>query len=152
MNKASSKIGQPLQARHKSACRFEYSCGISLEWEIVAKRQISQFSSTSWREQVTLNDDDVCFVRNQHAQLDLYSASSQKQHSAVYMLLHSHTLFWFRATQSWLLLLKALCLAENQQIPSLLSLMWSERGFNPQSTTSSRRTRQPLMWLYISLV
>ena len=33
------------------------------------------------------------------------------------MLLHSDTLFWFRANQSLLFLLNAACLAEKQQIP-----------------------------------
>jgi hypothetical protein len=28
MNKVSSKIGQPMQARHKSACRFVYKADI----------------------------------------------------------------------------------------------------------------------------
>jgi hypothetical protein len=39
------------------------------------------------------------------------------------MLLHSDTLFWFRANQSLLLLLNAACLAEKQQIPILKSLL-----------------------------
>jgi hypothetical protein len=44
------------------------------------------FSSViSWREQVTFgwdNDKDMRFVLDQHAELDLHSASSQKQQSA----------------------------------------------------------------------
>ena len=41
------------------------------------------FSAISWREQVNfqLNDDDVLFVLDQHAELDFYSASSLKQQS-----------------------------------------------------------------------
>ena len=35
------------------------------------------------------------------------------------MLLHSDTLFWFRADQSLLFLLNAVCLAEKQQIVGL---------------------------------
>jgi hypothetical protein len=31
------------------------------------------------------------------------------------MLLHSHTLFWFRANQSFVLLISAMCLAEKQK-------------------------------------
>ena len=36
------------------------------------------------------------------------------------MLLHSDTLFWFRASQSLLFLLNAVYLAEKQQIPILV--------------------------------
>ena len=38
----------------------------------------------SWREQVNFqrDDDEVCFVLDQHAELDFYSASSLKQQSA----------------------------------------------------------------------
>ena len=41
------------------------------------------FSAISWREQVNfqLNDDEVLFVLDQHAELDFYSASSLKQQS-----------------------------------------------------------------------
>jgi len=41
----------------------------------------SNFSAISWREQVNFqrNDDDVCFVLEQQAELDFYSASSLKQ-------------------------------------------------------------------------
>ena len=35
------------------------------------------------------------------------------------MSLHSDTLFWFRANQSLLFLLNAVCLAEKHQIPIL---------------------------------
>jgi hypothetical protein len=41
-------------------------------------------SAIWWREQVNFqwNDDEVCFLLDQHAYLDLYSASSLKQQSA----------------------------------------------------------------------
>jgi hypothetical protein len=51
--------------------------------------------------------------------LDFYSASSLKQQSAGRHVTPLHTLFWFRATQSLLVLLNAACLAEKQQIPIL---------------------------------
>jgi hypothetical protein len=50
------------------------------------------------------------------------------------MLLHSDTLFWFRANQSLLLLLNAACFAEKQQISILQSLVWPDLGSNPRST------------------
>jgi hypothetical protein len=36
-----------------------------------------------WQEQINFqwNDDEVCFVLDQHAELDFYSASSLKQQS-----------------------------------------------------------------------
>ena len=54
---------------------------------------------------------------------DFYGASSLKQKSIVDMSLHSDTFFWFRANQSLLFLLSALCLAEKQQISILKSLV-----------------------------
>jgi hypothetical protein len=40
-----------------------------------------QFSAISWQEQVNFqwDDDDVCFVLDQHAELYVYSASSLKR-------------------------------------------------------------------------
>jgi len=80
---------------------------------IVVSRQFSKFS---WREQVNFqwDDDEARVVLDQHAELDLYSASSLKQQSRKDMSLHSDTLFWFRAV-----LLNAACLADKQQIPIL---------------------------------
>jgi hypothetical protein len=56
------------------------------------------------------------------------------------MSLHSDTLFWFRANQSLLFLLNAACLAEKQQIPTLKSLVWPDRGSNPRSTALEAST------------
>ena len=50
------------------------------------------------------------------------------------MLPHPDTLSWFRANQSFLFLLTAVCLAEKQQIPILQSLVWPDRGSKPRST------------------
>jgi hypothetical protein len=57
--------------------------GVS-EW-LLFNTKFSNFSAISWREPVNFqwNDDEVRFVRDQHALLDLYSASSLKQQSAV---------------------------------------------------------------------
>jgi len=51
------------------------------EWVIVASHQFSNFSAISWPEQVNFqwDDDEVCSVLDQHAELDFYSASSLKQ-------------------------------------------------------------------------
>ena len=89
----------------------------------------------SWREEVNFqwNDDEVRFVLDQRAELDIYSASSLKQ-QRVDISLHSDTLFSFRANQSLLFLLNAACVAEKQQIPILKSLVWPDQGSNPPST------------------
>ena len=56
------------------------------EWvsEWVSEWQFINASAISWREQVNFqwDDDVVRFVLNQHAELDLYSASSLKHQSA----------------------------------------------------------------------
>jgi len=61
-------------------------------------------------------NEKVHFVLDQYAELDFYSARSLKQQSWVDMSLHSDT-SRFRANQSLLFLLNAVCLAEKQQIP-----------------------------------
>ena len=73
--------------------------------------------------------------------------SSWSNSPQVDMWLHSDTLSWFRANQSLLFLLNAVCLAEKEQIPILWSLVWSDRGLNPQSTTLEASTLNimPLM-------
>ena len=69
--------------------------------------------------------------------------------SLVDMLLKSDTLSWLRANQSLLFLLNAACLEEKQTITDLLSLVWSDRGWNPQSTELkvSMLFITPPMWL-----
>ena len=58
---------------------------LNIKWDdccLTATR--NNFSSISWWEQVNFqwDDDEVCFVLDQHAELDFYSASSLKQQSA----------------------------------------------------------------------
>jgi hypothetical protein len=51
---------------------------------IVVLCEVRNVSAISWQEQVTFwqeDDDDVCFVLAQHAELDFYSAISFKQPS-----------------------------------------------------------------------
>ena len=49
-------------------------------------------------------DNDVCFVPDQHTELDFYSASSLKNSLQIDMSFHSDTFLWFRPNQSLLLL------------------------------------------------
>jgi hypothetical protein len=63
------------------------------------------------------DDDEVCFVLDQHADLDFIVPAYWSNSPRVDMLLHSYTLSWFRANQSLLILLNAACLAEKHQIP-----------------------------------
>jgi hypothetical protein len=60
------------------------SIEISLLWYLIIQRQFSNFAARSWREQVNfqLNDYEIRFVLDQHAELDFHSASSLKQQSA----------------------------------------------------------------------
>ena len=54
------------------------------EW-LLLNAKISNFAAISWREQVNniqWDDEEVRFVQDQHAKLDLYSASTLKQQSA----------------------------------------------------------------------
>ena len=64
---------------------------------------MNNFSAISWWEQVILDhwwdDNDVCFVLDQHAYLDFYSASSLKQQSTSQHHFTKDTLSWFWASQ-----------------------------------------------------
>ena len=92
---------------------------------------IQHFSAISWQEQVNFqwNDDEVSFVLDHHAELDivLHVARWQWHNSLcisvplLYSLsLHLDTVSWFWANQSLPFLLNATCLAEKQQIPILV--------------------------------
>ena len=62
------------------------------EYCIASIQQLFSYimASTSYNQ---WNDDDVCFILDQHAEFDLYSASSQKQQSAdSYVALLGHIL------------------------------------------------------------
>ena len=50
------------------------------------------------------------------------------------------TLSWFRAKKSLLFLRNDACLSEKQEISIASSLVWSDRGSNPRSTTLEART------------
>ena len=112
----------------------------TFRWVIVVyyKCQFSNFSAISWQEQVNFqwHDDEVCFVLDQHAELDFYSASSLKQQSAgrhVAPLGH----------------INAVYLAEKQQIPILKSLGWPDRDSNSGSIIqASMVTIMPPMQLH----
>jgi hypothetical protein len=58
-------------------------------------------------------------VLDHHAELDYKMIANWNNNPWVDMSLHSDTLFWFRANQSLLFLLNAVCLAKKQQIPIL---------------------------------
>ena len=74
------------------------------------------------------DDDDVCFVPD-HTLCCIFIVLAHWNNSPrVDMTLHSDTLFWFRANQSLLFLLNAVCLAEKQQIPANLSLWFDQTG------------------------
>jgi hypothetical protein len=57
-----------------------------VEWLLFNARQVKFFSTISWQEQVNFlwNDDEVCFVLDQHAELEFYSKILLKQDSLKY--------------------------------------------------------------------
>ena len=59
---------------------------LQYECVIVVQHQFSNFSAISWQEQVNFqrddDDDEVRFILDHNAELDFYSANSQKQQSA----------------------------------------------------------------------
>jgi hypothetical protein len=88
------------------------------------------------------DDDEICFVLDQHSELDFYSASSLKQQSA-----GRHVAPLGHIILCLLFLLNAAYLAKKQQIPILKSLVWPDRGSNPRSTAlkaSTLTTTPPL--------
>jgi hypothetical protein len=90
--------------------------GVCSEWVIVVQSQLNNFAAMSWREQVNFqwDDDEVCFVQDQHALLDFYIASSLKQQSAdTHIAPHGHITHY----KSLLFLLNAVRFVEKQQIP-----------------------------------
>jgi hypothetical protein len=90
-------------------------------------------TSISWRVQVTFWWDDARFVLDQHVEIDFYSASSLTLQSADRYVTPLDTLFWFRVNQSLLLLLRASCLAERQQMTTDMELLtiWEHLGSPP---------------------
>jgi hypothetical protein len=109
------------------------------DWVIVVQHQLRNFSAIPWRENVNLqwDDDEVCFVLNLHAELDLYSASSLKQQSRIDMWPHSDTLFWFRANQCLLFLFNA---AKKQQDEHA-------NHYTTDAVTSHNKMSWRLIWL-----
>ena len=82
---------------------------------------------------------DVRFVLYQHAYSDLHSASSLKQQSASeYMAPLRHIILI--PCQPVFALLNAACLAEEQQIPLLYSLVWPGRDSNPLEVSTLTNT------------
>jgi hypothetical protein len=67
---------------------------------VVVYRQLGNFSAISWREQVNFqwDDDEICFVLDQHTEMDFYSASSLKQQSTCrFESIVIHKLFTFQS-------------------------------------------------------
>ena len=62
-------------------------------------------------------DDDVHFVLDQYVSLNLHSASSLKQQSKGRNVAPPRHIAQIQTNLSFLLLLKAVCLAEKQQTP-----------------------------------
>ena len=106
------------------------------EWVSECLLLNAKSTAITWWEQVNFqwDDDEVRFVLDQQAELNLHSLAHWNNSLRIDMSLHSDTLFWFRANQFLLFLRNSACLAEEQQIPILLSLVWPNRDSNPRST------------------
>ena len=114
-----------------------------IEWVSDCRLTIQQFFSYIMAEKKLIFNDmmmrSVLFYTNMLSWIFIVLAhwnNSQR----IDMLPHLDTLSWFRAKHSLLFLLNAACLAEKQQIPILLSLVWPNQGSNPLSTTLERST------------
>ena len=92
---------------------------------------MSNFSvtkSTSWREEVTL--DEMMMTCTRSTRLVLAHRNTPR----VEMSLHSDTLSLFRTNYSLFLPLNSVCLTRKQQISILLSLVSSDRDSNSRAT------------------
>jgi hypothetical protein len=68
------------------------------------------------------------------------------------MSLHSDTLSKIRTMKSWLLLLNTVCLAEKQQIPILLSLVWPEHAYHYTTDAVNFCLRHTSNWNHMFVV
>jgi hypothetical protein len=84
-------------------------------------QQFLSYICISWREEVNFqwDDDEVCFVLDQHPSWIFIVLAHWNNSLWIYMSLHFDTLSWFRANQSLLFLFNAAYLEEKQQIPIL---------------------------------
>ncbi len=110
------------------------------EW-LLLNAKWAIFSAIPWREQVTFqrDEDDVCFLLDQHAHFDYYSADSLQQQSAVCVSHHWDSLSWSRANQCLLLLLNSVSLDEKPQI-NFYNLWFYLTGTRTNDLPHSRST------------
>jgi hypothetical protein len=119
------------------------------ESEIIVWCQMSNFSAISRREQVTFwwdDNDDVLFILDLYAEMDLHSASSLKRQSAVKHVppVHSNTFFWFWVNQSLLLLLRTACLAETHKYQLNISVILWQSDLLVEETRVPRENHWPV--------
>ena len=96
--------------------------------------------------------DDIHSVLDHHIKLDFISILAHWNNTLrIDMSLNSNTLSWFRAKQSLLFLLNAVCLAEKYNVANsnFIVFVWPDRGSNPRSTAllASMLTITPPMQL-----
>ena len=94
---------------------------VQMVYSILGSEWASVVSASSWREQTKFQwyDDEVRFVLDQHAELDVIVLTHWNNSPRTDLSPHSGTLSWFRAIQSLPFLLNAACLAERKQITIL---------------------------------
>ena len=103
------------------------------EW-LLFNGKMSNFSSFSWREQVTLRIMMTTLYQTITLSWSLIVLTHWNNSPRENTTPHSDTFPWFWANQSLLFLLNVPCLAEKQQILILYSLVWPNRSSNPRST------------------
>jgi hypothetical protein len=120
---------------------FLVSSNKSSEW-LLFNAKSAMFSAIWWREQVNFQweDDEVCFVLEQHAYLNVMVLYYWSNRLRIDMLPHSDTLSWIWANQSLLFLLNTACLTEKQQIPFFFGVVWSDSSSNLRSTAVGANT------------
>jgi len=82
---------------------------------------------------IRLDDDNIRFLLEQHAQLDFIVLAHINNSPLVDMSFHSGTLFWFRAKQ--FLLLGALCLRRSNKY-QIYSLWFDPTGGRNHKSTA----------------
>jgi hypothetical protein len=106
------------------------------EWLIVVYRQFRNFSAISWRELVNFqwDDDEVCFVLNQHAELDFYCASSLKQQFTGRYITPFRHIILIPSQPVFALSPKCCVLSGEATNTNFIVLVWPDQGSHPQST------------------
>ena len=115
---------------------MSWSFLLSMVWMIIVYRQMSNLSTTSWREQVTFHEMLMMSALYYINTISLIFIVLDHWNNSPWVdMLHHPTHYPDSGPNSLLFLrLKAACLEEKQQISMLFTLIWLYRGSNTRST------------------